>query len=279
MAYRTILVHMNDPRRVVSLLSYGVQLARLSDAHLIGLHVFPTHGAKPATPDALEAQEASENEEPARLESIFRDLTEKERFISEWRPVPFERTDPAKVVVARARAADVVLVNQADPEWDRSRLLDFPDRLAIETGRPVIVVPKAHLGGPLPKTVVVAWNRSREATRALFDALPLLKGARRVELLTIHDAVDRTLLNAEEDILPLSAVADVLARHAVKPIITNLKATGDTVGEQICARTITQDADLLVMGAYGHMRLREFVFGGATRHVLAHMPVPVLLSH
>jgi nucleotide-binding universal stress UspA family protein len=213
------------------------------------------------------------------LESIFRDLTEKERFTCEWRPVPFERTDPAKIVVAHARAADLVVVNQADPEWDQSRFLDFPDRLAIESGRPVIVVPKAHRGAALPKTVVIAWNRSREATRALFDALPLLKGARKVELVTIHDASDRTLLNAEEDILPLSAIADALARHAVKPIITSLKATGDTVGEQICARTIAEEADLLVMGAYGHTRLREFVFGGATRHVLAHMPVPVLLSH
>jgi len=279
MAYRTILVHMNDPRRVVSLLSHAVQIARLFDARLIGLRVFPAHAAKPIMPGAQEASEGSVNEEPAHLEAIFRDLTEKERFTCEWRPVPFERTDPAKIVVARARAADLVVVNQADPEWDQSSFLDFPDRLAIESGRPVIVVPKAHRGAALPKNVVIAWNQSREATRALFDALPLLKGARKVELVTIHDASDSTLLNAQEDILPPSAVADTLARHAVKPIITSLKAAGDTVGEEICARVIAQEADLLVMGAYGHTRLREFMFGGATRHVLAHMPVPVLLSH
>jgi nucleotide-binding universal stress UspA family protein len=277
MAYRTILVHMNDPRRVVSLLSYAMQIARLFDARLIGLHVSPAHDAKLPTPPAV--AEGGENEAPALLESIFRDLTEKERFISDWRPVSFEHSAPAKIVVARARAADLVVVNQADPAWDRSRLLDFPDRLAIESGRPVIVVPKAHPAAVLPKTVVIAWNGSREATRALFDALPLLKGARKVELVTIHEATDKTLLNADEDVLPLGAIAEALAGHGVKPLITNLKATGGTVGEQICAHAIGQQADLIVMGAYGHTRLREFVFGGATRYVLGHMPVPVLLSH
>lgn len=273
MAYRTILVHMNDARRVVSALSHAVQIARVFDARLIGLYVYPAgEGVERAAADAR-------NEEAERLGAIFRDLTEKERFIAEWRALPFEGTDPAKLVVARARAADLIVANQPDPEWERSRLLDFPGRLAIESGRPLIVVPKAHRAPALPKTAIVAWNQSREAARALFDALPLLKGAQKVELLTIREATERTLLQPGEDVLPVSAIAEALARHAVKPTIANLKADGDSVGAQICARTLAEGADLLVMGAYGHTRLRELVFGGVTRHVLAHAPVPVLLSH
>jgi nucleotide-binding universal stress UspA family protein len=269
MAYRTILVHMNDPRRVVSTLTHAVQIARVFDARLVGLYVYPAGG------DAAEAQ----REEVERLGTIFRDLTEKERFVAEWRALPFEDTDPARIVVARSRAADLVIANQADPDWERSRLLDFPGRLAIESGRPVIVVPKGSGAAALPKSVVIAWSGTREAARAAFDALPLLKGAQKVELLTIHEPTERTLLQPGEDVLPISAVADALSRHAVKPAITNLKATGETVGEQICARAVAQDADLLVMGAYGHTRLRELVFGGVSRHILAHAPVPVLLSH
>ncbi len=280
MAYRTILVHMNDARRVVSALSHAVQIARVFDARLVGLHVYPAgEGRARAAADAGAAVAESPKEEAERLGAIFRDLTEKERFVAEWRALPFEDTDPARIVVARARAADLVIANQADPDWERSRLLDFPGRLAIESGRPLIVVPKAHRASALPKSVVIAWNQSREAARAAFDALPLLKGAQKVELLTIHEATERTLLQPGGDVLPVSALADALARHAVKPTITSLKATGDSVGEQICARLIAQDADLLVMGAYGHTRLRELVFGGVSRHVLAHAPVPVLLSH
>ena len=165
----------------------------------------------------------------------------------------------------------------APAQSDRSRLLDFPDRLAIESGRPVIVVPRAHRGAPEERCI--AWNQSGEAARAFLDALPLLKGARKViELLTIRDGNDRT--DEHEDALPQTAVADALARHAVKPIITTLNPSRfPRRVSRFCSHTIVQEADLLVMGAYGHARLREFVFGGATRHVFAHMPIPVLLSH
>jgi nucleotide-binding universal stress UspA family protein len=277
MAYRTVLVHMNDARRMVTAVTHAVQIARVFDARLVGLYVYPA--GEPAATEAGTAAAEGPREEADRLGAIFRDLTEKERFVADWRALPFEGTDPARIVVARSRAADLVIANQPDPDWEHSRLLDFPGRLAIESGRPVIVVPKGSGAAALPKSVVIAWNASREAARAAFDALPLLKGAQKVELLTIHEAGERTLLQPGEDVLPVSAVADALSRHTVKPTVTNLKATGDSVGEQICARALAQDADLLVMGAYGLTRLRELVFGGVSRHVLARAPVPVLLSH
>src|SRR5262245_4670561 len=105
MAYRTILVHVNDARRTVSLLSHAVGIARLFDARLIGLHVFPAPFAEPAALPEPGGLGVGGNDEPARLEAVFRDLTEKERFVSEWRQVPFERADPAGIVIARARAA------------------------------------------------------------------------------------------------------------------------------------------------------------------------------
>jgi nucleotide-binding universal stress UspA family protein len=279
MNYRTILVHINGSRRVGSLLPYAVQLASVFDAHLIGLHVFPDRVAKPLPPPPIEGLKWSRYEEPVHLKSIFQDMTVKGRLAGEWRAISFQRTHPARIVLTHARAVDLIVVNQADPQWDCSFLFDFPDRLAIESGRPVMVVPNEYRSAALPRSIVIAWNQSREATRALFDALPLLRGAKDIELLAIDNDTDNKLLHIDEDILPLSAVAEALGRHSINPTFTRLKATSDAVGEQICAHMNTREADLLVMGAYGHSRLRELVFGGATRYLLAHMPVPVLFSY
>jgi nucleotide-binding universal stress UspA family protein len=273
---------MNDSRRVRRLLSYAAGVARAFDAHLIGLHVFPAPRLKPPVPlplgaDVLASLKWSIDEEARHLKTVFSEISADERFVGEWRSVTAERVDPAKIVLTRARAADLLIASQADPQWDLSMLLDFPDRLAVESGRPVLVVPNERDVTALPKSVVIAWNESKEAARALFDALPLLKGAQHVEFVTVEGGSHH--LNSREDILPASAAADALLRHGIRPTISTLKSNKSTAGEMICARASERKAELIVMGAYGHTRLREFVLGGATRHVLSHMCVPVLFSH
>ena len=286
MSYRTILVHMNDARRARRLLSHAAELARAFEAHLLGLHAFPAPRLKPPIPlpvgtDVLGGLKWSIDEETQHLRSIFEELTTKQRFVGEWRSVTSERGDPAKIVIARAHAADLVIASQADPQWDFSVMLDFPGRLAIESGRPVLVVPNEGQVAALPSTVVIAWNQRREAARAVFDALPLLKGAKKVELLTIDDGSvpGEGSLEPKEAFLPASAVADALLRHGVRTTVSVLKATSNGAGQTICQHAAELKAELLVMGAYGHTRLHEFVFGGATRYVLKNMTIPVFFSH
>ena len=270
MAFRTILVHMNDRYRAAWLLSHVVQLARISDAHVIGLHV-----AGSADQARHELQHV--DKDIAFLESLFRERTDDERFSAEWRAIRADRRSAAAALLRHARPADLIVIGQTDPEADPGWLSDAPARLAIESGRPVLIIPRAYQAAVLPKNVVIAWNHGREATRAAFDALPLIKGARSVDLVTIDEghAADS---DESDDVLTTTALAEALARHAVRPTITRLRAEGP-VGAQLCTRAMAQEADLIVMGAYGRTQISEMVFGGVTRYMLANMPVPVLLAH
>lgn len=285
MSYRNILVHLNDSRRARRLLLHASRIARAFDARLTALHVSPAmHGRKlePLNPyvPMLDDLKFSLDEEGDHIRTIFAEVTGSERFTGELRTIVTERSDPADVVISRARAADLVIASQADRAWRPSSLLDFPERLALESGRPVLVVPNVGDHPALPKAAIVAWNQSREAARAMHDALPLLKGAETVELLTLEEPriggpIERQL---DEAALPASVVAQSLAEHGLKPTVVALKSSGSG-GHDICDRALRQRADLVVMGAYGHSRLRELILGGATREVLASMSVPTFFSH
>ena len=229
----------------------------------------------------MEGLTFSRDEETDHLRAIFEEVTNNQRLSGEFRVITAQHHSAQDIVVARARAADLVVASQADSDWRLSSLLDCSEQLAIECGRPVMIIPNAGKSRALPRKAIIAWNQSREATRAMYEAVPLLKGARTIELLTLDvPRIGEALTDqAEEIVLPASAVAQSLAEHGIHLTITTLKATAASVGDQICARANEEQADLVVMGAYGHSRLREFVFGGATRHVLTHMPVPTLFSH
>ena len=293
MSYRTILVHLNDSRRARKLLQHAAEIARACEARLIGLHVSPTfHGRAvdptyPHTP-AIEGLRFSRDEEADHVRSIFEQTTDEERFGREFRRfsgefccLAAENCNPLDIVAARAHAADLVIASQTDRDWGLSTLLDFPEQIAVTSGRPVLIVPNASECRALPKVAIIAWNQQREATRAMYEALPLLKGAQSVELLTIDERNDHAPLDPSlnRQILPASAVAEALAAHEIKASTAALKSSGAPIGREICARAAEQRADLVVMGAYGHSRLRELVLGGATQHILSHMTVPTFFSH
>jgi nucleotide-binding universal stress UspA family protein len=145
----------------------------------------------------------------------------------------------------------------------------------MEAGRPVLIVPNAGVHSRVGERALVAWNGRREAARAVFDALPILRGASDVKVVWVNPQSER---ERAEDI-PAADICTALARHGVKCEATEQVAPRGGVGETLLARAREMGADLLVMGCYGHARLREFVFGGASRHVLGHMPIPVLMSH
>jgi len=279
MGYKTILVHLNDPRRAERLLRASVQMARAFDAHLIGLYVFPAFRLSPPVPFPIGGSIAGGiaarlREDAERLKALFETATHAQPFASEWRSVTTKRRDPAQIVLEQALAADLVMASQSDPSWDFYPSLDFPERLAIEGVRPVLVVPnQGEMDGP-PKRIVLAWNGKREAARALFDALPLLTQADQVVMLTIDEGSE-----GRDGALPDSEIAAALVRQGVKVTATRSKALAGSVGSDIRSKAREVKADLIVMGCYGHSRLFEFAFGGATRHMLATADLPVLMSH
>ncbi len=280
MSYRTILVHLNDERRVGQLLDVAAHIADQEEAHLIGLYVVPSLLVGPPTMIGSRLAQGGRQafrDEAKRIEAAFDKAMLGRAVVAEWRLLEPGRDHlgPAEAVIEQARTADLVIASQADESWDYSLLLDFPDRIALESGRPTLIVPHAGRFPKVGQRAVVAWNGKREASRAAFDALPLLKRAEAVRILWIDPAGKTSELGGS----PGQDMAATMARHGVKCEVATSVTAGMEVGGDLLSRVADYGADLLVMGCYGHSRLREFVFGGATREILRHMTVPVLMSH
>jgi nucleotide-binding universal stress UspA family protein len=283
MALRDILVHLDETRGAAARLSLAAEIARRNDAHLAGLFAVEPISfsamAAPGGPDfaAAEAfQEIQEQHRQARLASgeklgaRFKDEARRAGIVGEWRVV---ESDAATAVTLHARYADLAIVGQDDPD-KRAVAAGVAQSALLGSGRPVLVVP--FIGAKrLGERVLVAWNATREAARAVNDALPLLEGAKQVTVLSINP--ERGI--AGEGDVPAADIALHLARHGVKAEAAHTEAEDIGVGEVILSRAADFGADLIVMGGYGHSRTREFVLGGATRTLLQHMTVPVLLSH
>jgi nucleotide-binding universal stress UspA family protein len=276
MPYKTILVYLNDRRRAERLLEPAVFLARRYNAHLIGLHVYPGV-VTPPIPSAASRYVAGtilgfERAESDAIAAIFATMTANQPFVSDWRATVSPLFEISTVVMDHARSADLIVAGQADPSWDFSLTMDFPERLALESGRPVLVVPNAGQHREFGRNALIAWKPAREAVRAAFDALPLLKDAEQAQILEVKQSADASLI-------PDTSIAAALGRHGIKPILRSTMAPDSKVGDEILSRLAEERADLLVMGAYGHSRVREYVLGGATRHIAQYMTVPTLWSH
>jgi len=153
--------------------------------------------------------------------------------------------------------------------------LDIAEKLVFESGRPILIFPddsKCELPSYL-KNVAVAWDFSRPATRAIAEALPLLQRAKQVRVFTVVD--DKPIDKSQS----IAKLARHLARHGVEIISEDVKSNGRAIGDVLKAYVCQHKIDLLVMGAYGHSRVREFILGGATKSILNHPPTWVLLSH
>jgi nucleotide-binding universal stress UspA family protein len=248
MSISDILVYADPSSASDERLDLACRLARRFGAHLIG--VVP--------------------EDAASVGERFETLLRQEGLQGDWR---MAIGLSASHVARRAQAADLVILGQRIP--DHSTGLDAPADVILACGRPVLIVPYAGRRlDRLGENVLIAWNGSREAGRAVQDALPLLAmpGAATVLLVDPEEGEDIEL--AEE-------LVAHLGRHGLhaKTEIIRQERAGLPVAEILLAQAAKLDADLLIMGAYGHSRMREVILGGVTRDILRSMNVPVLMSH
>ena len=277
MAVRDILVHVDNSRSMPGRVRAAAEFAKRHDAHLTGLYVIEI----PVLPSYAEAQipAAIFDAQRAILVSVataagreFRDIAEKSDISFEWRCVEDRQVDALSL---HGRYADLLMVGQADPEDPECTSRGLADHLALSSGRPVLVVPTGGVSGVIGENIVVAWNARREAVRAVSDAMPLLESAERVSVVIINaDAED-----PENAGIPAADIGLHLARHDIEIQTKSLFGAHAAIGEVLLAAAREENADLLVMGAYGHARLREVLLGGVTAHVLAHTHIPTLLSH
>lgn len=275
MPLKDILVHVDGSRHCAVRLDLAAALAAAHDAHLTGLHVrseqqVPQFVRSQFGPQVVALQNQFANEARAQAESLFEHRLRAAGVNHEWRAA---EGDPYEVVALHARYADVTVLGQTDPEDDEDRAL--PDHLVLDAGRPVLVVPYAGRFSGAFNRVMVAWNGSREATRAVNDALPLLRKAKKVVVMAANPGGG---IDGHGDV-PGADLSLHLARHGVNAEAQQVQADDLNIGQILLSRCADEDVDLLVMGAYGRSRVRELVLGGATRHVLEHMTMPVLMSH
>jgi nucleotide-binding universal stress UspA family protein len=274
MAYKTIMVHLNNEERVARLIGAAMQLALPANSHLTGLFVVPAAPAKsPLLPTisggAIQGALDAYRKTGAGIRKALDDATAGQPVVAEWRLYEAQRPGYIEAVLAHARTADLVVTAQKESDWDYADMFDIPDWLAMESGRPVLIVPKVG------DRVLVAWNNSRESTRAVFDALPVLTRAKDVTVLVVEEA-DKPETKGD---LAGAEICATLARHGVKVTAQQVKPGRGDAGVELLAQVATHKCDLLVMGCYGRSRFREFVLGGATRHVLQNATVPVLMGH
>jgi nucleotide-binding universal stress UspA family protein len=278
MSYKTILAYLGDTRRAEAILEPATHLAGRNNAHLIGMHVYAGVPAPPVPlpygSDVVKAVAAAQQRETEEIAGIFSRITANRPFVAEWRAEKGPHVDPTAVVIDHSRSADLIVAGQTDPDWDSSPLQDVAEHLALGSGRPVLVVPYIGRYAEIGRNIVIAWKPGRESARAVFDALPILKQAEQVQILEIDEGSPRRN-GASVD----TSIAVALARHGIKPTVRTSVAGDISVGDEILSRLTDMGADLLVMGAYGHSRMRELVFGGVTRHIARHMTVPTLFSH
>ena len=277
MGYKTVLVHCEADRSTEARLKLALDLADRFGAHVIGLHVRQGFQA-PAFTDAglamdalYKTYEAAVKADEAAAAATFQKAIGIMGSSNEWR-VTDGYADEA--LSAQARYADLVLVGQNNPDGPPTAApANLAEKVAMVSERPVLVVP--HIGMPKPpgKTVMLCWNDSREAARAATGALPLLKAADKVIVLTIDPA------NGTDRQEPGADVAEWLARHGAKVTVQRDSAADSGVGGVILSRAADHDVDLIVMGIYGHSRMREMVLGGASRTLLASMTAPLLIAH
>ncbi|MDN5869655.1 MAG: universal stress protein [Nitrococcus sp.] len=281
MSLQDILVFVDESEQCLGL---AIELAKRSDAHLIGLAVtspvqvpeFSTFSMDFYPQDLIKHQWEAAQERGKRLRKDFEERTAGDGVSSEWRGV--EPLTPAAVLEAvalHARYADVVMIGQPDPDHPEMGLAsDFPGQVAVTSGRPVLAVPQAAHLQPIGRRVLVAWNASREATRAVHDALPLLRSAQEVRVLGLTDKG-----GGQAGESPDAGIIAHLTRHGVPAHAEQGVLENHRVGDAILSSAADFGADLLVMGIYGHARMREVILGGASRRILLGMTLPVLVAH
>lgn len=273
MTYKTILVHCDEHAGTSTRIKLAIDLARRHDAHLLGMAAVPV----PQLPVDMMAPPSGqlltllEESNKARLDgarALFQKATGAAGITGEF----VERVaDPIGTFATALRYADLAVVGQ---RIEDSSDADLPESVAIDSGRPVIVVPHIGYSKPIGGNVLLAWNASAQAAHAATAALPLLAKAKKVTLLVVDGVGDQA--HGDE---PGTDAARWLTRHGVKVEVMREASGGTDVGNVILSRVLDLDIDLIVMGVYGHSRFREFILGGASDTILSSMTVPVLMAH
>jgi nucleotide-binding universal stress UspA family protein len=274
---REIIAFIDEQDQTAGILEFASMLAQEHGARLISVFIQPEPIATPAETFArgkgmqstIEVHQAQLERIEAGHKAQFEDVVRRHGIRSEWRSLPYLSSE----VGVHAYYADLVVIARPESASPTAGPPGLAESLVLSSGRPIIMFPP-HGAVSQVRRVLVAWNATRESIRAVADALPLLVKANAVEVLVI-DHQRRPEGHGQE---PGADIARHLARHGAHVEVRSLSSGGGDVGRLLLSQAASFGGDLLVMGAYGHTQLREWIFGGVTRTVLYEAGLPVLMS-
>ncbi len=279
MSYRTILVHLDDSDRTPVRVALAASIAAKHESHLIGLAPTGTVAVSRRSGPVLPGHE--------HIAGSVRGLHKRARgvadaFEAQVRQLGLssyesrvEEAEPGTSLVLHGCGADLLVIGQPDHvSAVPSVPWDFPPHVLVGSGRPVLVVPRTGNFAFVGAHVLLAWDGSREATRAMTDSLPILQSARSVDLVQIEEPESRKSVAS----MRMDDVLAWLGRHGIDATRLEVPRQG-RIGSALLEKASSLGSDLIVMGAYVHSRLSDLALGGATRTVLEEMHLPVLMSH
>ena len=272
MAIKEIVLHFGRDARRGARLAGAIGLAQRFEARIVGVHVLsfpfvPGYIQVDLSPALIEQRMVELQAAAQEMRQEFEAAAAREGVPAEWRLIEGNTGD---AMALATRYGDLAMVAQANPDEpgpdDR-----LADELVLSAGRPVLVWP--FVGDyPHPgRQVMVAWNGTREAARAVHDAMDFMVGADKVVVSTVN--------SPDREHIPGADIAAHLARHGITAEVHAVVAPDLDAGSALLSAAADFGTDLMVMGGYGHSHLRELALGGATRHLLASMTMPVLMSH
>lgn len=278
MSYKNILVHLDDGNACPGRVQAATRLARAHDAHLTGLYVavdpyLPGNLSAETPPELLRTLEDQFEERLDSAKTRFTETMARDGLTADCRTVHCPGTRVPEVIELHGRYADLIVLGQPQPEDPAGMNGHVAENVVLSSGRPALVVPYIGPRRTLGERILIAWDGGREAARAVTDALPLLERAKTVTVLVINPA------KGNHGAEPGADIALYLARHGITVQAGHIVVEGISVADTLLSRLADKNVDLLVMGAYGHSRLRELVLGGVTRQIFQQMTVPVLMSH
>jgi nucleotide-binding universal stress UspA family protein len=274
---KDLLVNIPVGAKSAPVLDYAVSVATAYEAHLSGV-AFAYEPVVPGTvfdgvAASIIATYRAESEKAGQAAvAKFDEMVKRAGVSADSHLLEAGPTGAGELFAEVARHFDLAVVGQADPEQDSPEEL-LPEAALFGSGRPVLVVPYIQKAAMKLDRVMACWDGSRAAARSIADAAPFLSRAKAIDVVTVSKE------EGQRNVLPGFDIAHHLARHKLRVNLKRIVASDIDVASVLLSHAADTGADMIVMGGYGHTRLREFVLGGATRGIMESMTVPVLMSH
>jgi nucleotide-binding universal stress UspA family protein len=280
MSLKTVVVFVDFSPSGEARTRYAVKLCLRHGAHLVGVYVTPSGSngnhagsyvrGEQAIRDLIERNRTAEAAASNAAHQGFQAVTQREDIGFDFRVI--RESDADEQVKFHSLHADLIIVGHPRPgglpiNWS-------PEDMLLDSGVPLLIVPTEWKQVAVAERILLGWNASREARRAITDSLPLLTTAESVSVVSVD--AERNPRHGE---VPGADVAHYLSRHGVNVIVEHAKSEGHSVAEVLQMTAERNKIDLIVIGAYSHSRSRETIFGGVTRAMLAHVKIPLLIAH